>query len=1014
MPLLLAFLNGGGNINAVKRKEVLKHFILTETPTILSISESNLHKCETAPRLNFEKYNIYDLNQKRLVSYYRRDSDFTPVEPAIDLGLPIHIFQGRGILVASIYSEFKTYSEDGSFVKNERPERLRLLGNALKFLVGMAAGRPIIVGGDTNFDVKQQFNKEVREYLALLKVLGFEQKINEITRPRAGRLIEMGSETSAEAGTIIDHILTKKFTGVAYATVVGESDHYAVVFSTPDFVRISKRPWVEIKVVKYTKEIYRWAWDNYPFGRPDERWDNLEDIVWRLEEYMEAVQVLATSTYKAKAGVPWWTPQLTKLKLEANIKPKTFEKTKKYKKAIKEAQKKWDNHSMQIKGHPYRSKERTNLTRLKVGGVIIDDKKEIASELADFFEKKVDDILEQTNPDFDDLMKEYKDFNSRRGIQEWEMVPPTRKEVLELIDSLPNKSSSGVDDLPYTLCKFLRDRVAEPIYQIFQLVFKEGRVLDRHKLVKITGVYKKGCPENPKNFRPVGIGFLVMRLIEKWIAKQISLNCQRQPLLPAEIHGFVKNKSCETCLISVRDHALAEKAKGNNVCMVFLDATAAFDTIPRDLIVSGMDAIKCGPKSMKLIKNYLGGKWMMKVGVQGEFSRKFEAKAGVVQGGGCSATLYAVATSILEFLTKKIGKIFIYADDSALVISSPETDRSKFSDLVRDAIKRMLIILIKLGLKNNEEKSEILPLWDCSIDEKFLVNGFACKPSTTLRFLGCILNKHLTQSDHVKEIARKMQLAHFKIRTEKYNRSGKQVAQFIKSHIMSHIMYAINYWLPNTTLNEREELQAVMNKNVIPLLDSRSYKERSKKRPNHAKLYGGAKIENMELLFEKLEVKMAMKLAKVAEDLEYGREGYSKARMILPMVKGDADENRRRKIWNSFPLHAISFWSKNPKLKLKLYLKKLTSIVLDYEAKSGKLPRPGDKKSINSMSIPILWRLEVVGQLDSAVHAKLMGMHDLQYKGRRFRYNNEADYLVSFPDPTPKRERQAKSKGGLL
>ena len=158
---------------------------------------------------------------------------------------------------------------------------------------------------------------------------------------------------------------------------------------------------------------------------------------------------------------------------------------------------------------------------------------------------------------------------------------------------------------------------------------------------------------------------------------------------------------------------------------------------------------------------------------------------------------------------------------------------------------------------------------------------------------------------------------------------------------------------------------------------------------------------------------MAMKMAEVAEKLEYGREGYSKARFILPLLKDSKltrAENRLRKIWNSFPLHAISFWSKKPKLKLKLYLKKLINLILDYEAKAGRLPRPANAKN----EMPILWRLNVLGQVNSDLHDKLTGMSDVQYRGRRFSQNNETDYLFCFPDPAQKRERGVQTKGGLL
>ena len=196
-------------------------------------------------------------------------------------------------------------------------------------------------------------------------------------------------------------------------------------------------------------------------------------------------------------------------------------------------------------------------------------------------------------------------------------------------------------------------------------------------------------------------------------------------------------------------------------------------------------------------------------------------------------------------------------------------------------------------------------------------------------------------------------------------------------------------------------------------MDQRDWKQKRKRRPNHGKLYGGARIESVELMYEKQEVKLAMKMAEVAEMLEYNRDGYSKARFLLPMLKDSKEnrpENRLRKIWNNFPLHAIAFWSKKPKYKLKLYLKKLVNMILDYEAKAGRLPRPANVKN----SLPIIWRLNMLGQMDNDLHIKMTNMHDLQYCGRRFVHNDEECYLKSFPDPIKARERRAQTASGLL
>lgn len=985
---------------------MLKKLLYDDDPLILSISESNLNPIEIPPKLDLERYDCYSENKKRLVSYLKRSSGFTPVEIGSDLKLPVHLFEGRDVMVASIYSEHKRYSDDGlSFVEVKRPERLRLLKNALKYIVGRAGNKAIIIGGDMNFDFKDQTNDEVKEYVNLIKFLGLEQTVKHITRPKKYK--------SLESGTIIDHILVKKFKGLTYVKSPGESDHRAVVFSNEGYSRIFSRPTEKIKIATYDKNVWRYAYENCPFGMPNKKWDDLEELVEALETYLQAVETLATKEVEVKQGVGWWNPKLTRLQKATDNDPDSYEKFYAYRNELRKAHRNWDNSQMQKKGHPYRNKEKTKITKLKVDGEIISDKDKIAQTLADFFDKKVSDILELSKPDFERLMKMYTDYNVGRGITEWEIRPPTEDEVKDLIDSLPQKKSSGKDGLPYTLCKFTRDLVKWPIWKIFQLVFKEGRVLSRHKLVQVTGVYKKGSPEDPANFRPVGIGFLIMRLIEKWISIQLGQNCRKQPLLPAEVHGFVKGKSCETCLISVRDFALKQKEQGRTVCMVFLDATAAFDTIPRPLITAGLKAIQCGPKTLKLISNYLEDGWTMQVKVDGRFSKKFEAKAGVIQGGGCSATLYGIATAIIEFLTRTVGKIFLYADDSVLVISCDSNDVSVVSNKVRKGIDTLLEVLIALGLTNNAKKSEILPLWECIVDEYFLIGDFKCKPSKCLRFLGCMLNRMLDQSDQVKDIIRKMQVAHYKIRTEKYNRSPNHVIQFIKSNIMSHILYAVNYWLPASSQADRDKLQSAQNKLVIPLMDNREWSEKRLKRPNHAKLYGRARIENIELLHEKIEIRNAMKLAKEAEDEEYSRDGYYKARMFLQPKPNDPDGNRMRKIWNSFPLHAIQFWSKNPKNRIKRYLKRLVRIIMDFEAKAGRLPRPHDKRSLKN-ELPLLWRLRVIGQIDDEIHKKLISMKDLQYYGKRFTLNDKDSFLVHFPDTPANGQRRTRPRTRTL
>ena len=92
----------------------------------------------------------------------------------------------------------------------------------------------------------------------------------------------------------------------------------------------------------------------------------------------------------------------------------------------------------------------------------------------------------------------------------------------------------------------------------------------------------------------------------------------------------------------------------------------------------------------------------------------------------------------------------------------------------------------------------------------------------------------------------------------------------------------------------------------------------------------------------------------------------------------------------------------------------MVNLILDYEAKAGRLPRPHDKKTLKQSEMPLLWRLHVIGQLDADIHKKLLKMKDVQYNGKRFALNNKNDFISQFPDTPTAGERRARKRTRTL
>ena len=509
-------------------------------------------------------------------------------------------------------------------------------------------------------------------------------------------------------------------------------------------------------------------------------------------------------------------------------------------------------------------------------------------------------------------------------------------------------------------------------------------------LVVITAVYKKGPPDDPSNYRPVGLGWLILRILEKWMSLQLTEIINRHGLMSESIHGFMKGKSTETCLEDVRNYAMSRKELGKIVCLILLDATAAFDATPRSLMIGVMKALRCGPITLELLSSYLSKHWMMTVKVDDELSEKFESLEGVIQGGGVSATLYGLTSSIIEFLTRKCGKIFLYADDSCLVIEVDSNENGEMNEKVREAIDLLVEIFQKLGLTINQKKSEILPLWDCIIDHKFIVKDFPCKPSVYIKFLGCQIEKNFSEEEQMGFVVGKINTAYYILKKEGYNRSRRIRVQFYQAYLASHIMYCKNYWLTNTTPEHRRKLQSALDKGLKYAYFGRTYDLGSY---DINKIRAKCGIKTVEMIYEEAQIYRALELYKVYEhqslhssiyNLE--REGYSKERMKINLTKYSHRDNYYRKIWNTFPLFTFVYWSKNKKIALKNYLKKLSTVLLEIEAKIGALSRPPEfgVRGWKMKPMPIMWRFTEYGKISGDLDYRFRKIPGLEYRGKRF------------------------------
>ena len=82
-----------------------------------------------------------------------------------------------------------------------------------------------------------------------------------------------------------------------------------------------------------------------------------------------------------------------------------------------------------------------------------------------------------------------------------------------------------------------------------------------------------------KNFRPVSNLSFLSKVIEKVIASRLADHMAANDLMDPMQSAYRKGHSTETALLRVHNDIIGAVDKGNGVILVFLDLSAAFDTV---------------------------------------------------------------------------------------------------------------------------------------------------------------------------------------------------------------------------------------------------------------------------------------------------------------------------------------------------------------------------------------------------------------------------------------------------
>ena len=383
------------------------------------------------------------------------------------------------------------------------------------------------------------------------------------------------------------------------------------------------------------------------------------------------------------------------------------------------------------------------------------DEKLLANRFAKFYKEKIEKIRKNLE------VPKQQPFSSNvqslfpfvEEMNEFRMVDD--EEIVCVIRSLQNKQSV-LDPIPCKLLKNCQKELLPAFKNIINASFEMGYFPDQLKVATVTPVIKSKSLDSEllNNYRPVSSLPIMEKIIEKCSLKQINEHLTKNYLYCKHQSAYREGHSCETALIKIYDDLLNFISPTTYAVVIFLDFSAAFDTIDHNILIERLRSeyyIK--NKALAWMSSYLKRR-SYQVKINNTLSDYTPLNFGVPQGSILGPVLFSLYIKEINNIadSHKIN-IHFYADDAQLYMRCDQN--TDFTNIIK-CLEKIHQWSSYNCLKLNKEKTKILAVSSTSYQGQKITHlnimGEKLKVETSVKNLGFYLDEHLTMSKQINYV----------------------------------------------------------------------------------------------------------------------------------------------------------------------------------------------------------------------------------------------------------------------